>query len=187
MIQEKKEKNLNFLNTFPSFFFLLLVSFSPVVGGIIFPLEISFNDGSRWKRTSEPAFSVPPCPGVIQVRVGWNKKKVLRASGQLEENEIKAHVWTSVSCFSGTDRPTVTFVWYFALQEETVVCLVVPGLKVFACIDWHPIVNFWFGPTFNGWGEGRERKKDCVSVTQMSPSCQILPQNGEADTIQAVQ
>lgn len=56
------------------------------------------------------------------------------------------------------------------------VCLVVPGLKVFACIDWHPIVNFWFGPTCNGWrGGGGKEKKDCVSVTQMSPLCQILP------------
>jgi hypothetical protein len=130
----------------------------------------------------------------------WKKK----ASGQLEEWKTNwGPHWldTSVSCFFPCARTIngigrICIILHVCLtkilkweKRKRTVCFWAhrewcARLKVSCvCIDWHLIVNSFFHPTYcgsNGWG----KKKDCMSVTQMSPSCQIsfpYPQNVETE------
>ena len=133
------------------------------------------------------------------------KKKKKKASGQLKEwkkNWGSHWLDTSVSCFSLRSDHQRNWshlynFYMFALQkywngkkEANGLFLGAPRLvcqaKGFVCasIDtWSSILFFFFHlPTAAPTDE--ERKKDCVSVTQMSPSCQIsfpYPQNVETE------
>ena len=136
--------------------------------------------------------------------MGLLEKKKKKASGQLKEwkkNWGSHWLDTSVSCFSLRSDHQRNWshlynFYMFALQkywngkkEANGLFLGAPRVvcqaKGFVCasIDTWSSILFFFPPTYcgsNGWG----KKKDCVSVTQMSPSCQIsfpYPQNVETE------